>query len=609
MLSPGELEAVPAGISRLYRGLQLDIMRDIVERLSVNHDISRTADWEITRLYELGVAKEVIKRHIRRTLGLTADEINRIYAGILAEDYARYEPIYKRLGKSFIPFRENQQLQQLIGGVKKQTLGDFKNITQSLGFAVRHSDGTRTFQPLAKAYQATLDKAAFGMLSGVYDYNTMIKRAVKELTDSGLRAVDYTTEQDGDVLKIHSNRVEVAARRALMTGFHQVVAKITEDNAEQLGTNHFEVTYHRGARPTHQPWQGRVYTKEQLVTVCGYGEVDGLKGANCYHDFHLFFPGISKRLYTDEQLDRMNEEENTPKPYGDRQYTTYEALQRQRRMETALRRKREEIDLLEKGGAEENDILAAKAKYHALSDEYAKFSKAMHLPQQRERVSIDGRKGVNVSFGKSIANPENSGIMKAGSGDMALEYQRYGRNKNTLVNKTYIDSGEYRRKFDNATENASVNKTLYDSAKAALKHRSGTLYEDMYWIDGNSGKVVFSVTDSTLEEGIPNTDSIKRHVKSSGNIITLHSHPGSMPPSASDLNSNFFNNYKMGFVACHNGVVFGYTSNEEISETLYTMYINKFLNDGFDDFTAQMKTLQVLSQNYKIKIWEVSHNG
>ena len=98
-------------------------------------------------------------------------------------------------------------------------------------------------------------------------------------------------------------------------------------------------------------------------------------------------------------------------------------------------------------------------------------------------------------------------------------------------------------------------------------------------------------------------------VKASNNIITIHTHPGSMPPSASDLNSNFFNNYKMGFVACHNGKVFGYTSDEEINETLYTMYIQKFLNDGCDDFTAQMKTLQTLSQNYKIKIWEVSHNG
>lgn len=120
---------------------------------------------------------------------------------------------------------------------------------------------------------------------------------------------------------------------------------------------------------------------------------------SCYHSFHPFFPGISERLYTDEELDRMNEEENTPKEYKGRQYTTYEALQRQRRIESTLRRKREEIALLEKGGASEDDILAAKAKYHALSSEYAQFSKAMKLPQQRERVNISLFGGVDVKIG------------------------------------------------------------------------------------------------------------------------------------------------------------------------------------------------------------------
>ena len=248
-----------------------------------------------------------------------------------------------------------------------------------------------------------------GMLSGVYDYNTMIRKAVRELTESGLRAVDYYTEQGDGSMKIHTNRVEVAARRALMTGFNQVVAKATEENAEQLGADHFEVTYHRGARPTHQPWQGRVYTREQLVTVCGYGDVTGLKGANCYHDFHPFFEGISKRLYTDEELDRMNAEENTPKEYNGKQYTTYEALQRQRRIESTLRRKREEIELLEKGEANEDDINAVKAKYHALSDEYAEFSKAFDLPQQRERINIQRSGGVDVSFGKPLEKARKSG--------------------------------------------------------------------------------------------------------------------------------------------------------------------------------------------------------
>lgn len=379
--------------------MQLDILNDIVGRIAVNHDITRTADWEISRLYELGVAKEVIKRTVKRALRLTEAEIERIYDDILQEDYARYEPIYRQMGKSFIPYRENEQLQQLVEGIRKQTKGEFKNITQSLGFAIKRTDGTANFLPLAKAYQKTLDKAAFSMLSGVYDYNTVLKKAVRELTESGLRAVDYYTEQDDGSTKTHTNRVEVAARRALMTGFNQVVGKITEENAEKLGADRFEVTWHRGARPTHQPWQGRVYAKEELVTVCGYGDVAGLKGANCRHDFHPFFPGISKRLYTDEELDRMNAEENTPREYNGKQYTVYEATQRQRQLETKLRRKREEIELLENGGASEDDILAAKAKYHALSSEYAQFSKAMKLPQQRERVNISLFGGVDVKIG------------------------------------------------------------------------------------------------------------------------------------------------------------------------------------------------------------------
>lgn len=102
---------------------------------------------------------------------------------------------------------------------------------------------------------------------------------------------------------------------------------------------------------------------------------------------------------------------------------------------------------------------------------------------------------------------------------MALEYQRYGRNKETLVNKSYIDGGKYRRKFDVLTNNDDVNKALYDSAKTALKHRSGTLLEDMYWIDGNSGKVICSVTNSTRERSIVYTEKIRSTIKINQNIV------------------------------------------------------------------------------------------
>ena len=121
--------------------------------------------------------------------------------------------------------------------------------------------------------------------------------------------------------------------------------------------------------------------------------------------------------------------------------------------------------------------------------------------------------------------------MSLGSDDVALEYQRYGRNKETLINNTYIESGEYRRKFDSATDVPEVNRSIYQCSKAALKHRSGSVFEDMYWIDGKNGKVILSVTDSSDERAIIYTDNIKKTISGYNDIITVHSHPSSMPPS------------------------------------------------------------------------------
>ena len=87
-----------------------------------------------------------------------------------------------------------------------------------------------------------------------------------------------------------------------MTGFRQVQGKINEQVANELGTDSYEVSFHLGARPTHQVWQGRVYTYKELESVCGLGTVTGLHGANCYHDYTAFVPGVSVRNYTDEVI-------------------------------------------------------------------------------------------------------------------------------------------------------------------------------------------------------------------------------------------------------------------------------------------------------------------
>ena len=388
MFTPNEIEAIPIGLESQFKELENRIMQDIVRRLKNNgNEIIRSADWQIHRLSELGQSKAEIKQFISETLGLSDKEIDRIYSDILEHGYAHDAELYKSVGKEMLPFAENKQLQQLVAAVIAQTHEEMKNITQSLGFAVKQPDGTLKFHPIADYYQKTLDGAMLDITSGAFDYNTVLKRVVSEMTNSGLRSVDYASGW--------SNRVPVAARRALMTGFNQVVAKVNEDNAAELETDMYEVSWHSGARPSHW-WGGKWYTHDQLVSICGLGTVTGLCGANCYHDYSPVIPGVSEPTYTQEQLDEMNAKEREKHEFRGKEYNMYEATQRQRKLETAMRAQRQKIKLLSDGGADEEDIIIARAKYRVMSKEYTDFSKAMGLPQQRERVTIDGLGNIGV---------------------------------------------------------------------------------------------------------------------------------------------------------------------------------------------------------------------
>ncbi|MGN1113465.1 MAG: phage minor capsid protein, partial [Acutalibacteraceae bacterium] len=444
MFSPSYLEGIPIPLEKAFRELEIRIMEDIVRRLRNNAgEIIRSADWQIYRLHELGESKEAIREYIKDALSLSEKELEKIYSGPLAEGYAYDEALYKAVGKDFIRFEDNEPLQQLIRAIIKQTNSAFKNITQSLGFAVK-KNGATSFTPIADFYQNTLDGAVLDIASGAFDYNTVLKRTVKELTNSGLRTVDYASG--------YSSRVPVAARRAVMTGFNQTVARINDDNAKELETDTFEVTWHSGHRPSHW-WGGGWYTKQELESVCGLGSVDGLCGASCYHNYHSVIPGVSVPAYSAEELEQMRADELKTTEYDGKEYTKYEALQRQRRLETKMRAQRQEINLLKEGGADEDDIIAARCRYRGTSAEYVRFSEAMGIPQQRERVTIDGLGNIGVGKWKKtvekvnlddIIDLDDTAISKAiKSGKVELKINNGKQGKHIKGHNNFIEGRSY----------------------------------------------------------------------------------------------------------------------------------------------------------------------
>lgn len=408
-------EKLSQQIEKQFSDLEMRIMEDIVRRIQQAGKITSTADWQINRLVILGNSTEDIEKMIKEALDASYPDVFELYDQVIDWEYVRNKDLYEQINARYIPFEENGQLQQITNALIRQTNTDLQNITRSLGFYLDYGNGRRVLTPLAQVYQGYLDAACMDIVSGAFDYNSVLRRVVTQLTNSGLRQIDYASG--------YANRVNVAARRAVMTGITQLTGQISDFNAEALGTEYFEVAWHSGARPTHQVWQGKVYSREELVTVCGLGSVTGLEGVNCYHERYPFFHGISERQWSDEWLEKKNREENTPKEFGGKQYTLYEAKQRQRQMETTMRAQREKVQLLQAGDADPDEIMLARAKYQGQLDEYSRFSRKMNLKQERERIYVDGRGFIASNTKKQ--NARYSAEMIRNATRDANQYDRY----------------------------------------------------------------------------------------------------------------------------------------------------------------------------------------
>lgn len=429
-------------------------------------------------------------------------------------------------------------------------------------------------------YRKAIFNAQVAMNTGAVTYEKAVDIACKDMLNAGLNCVEYKNGARHTLSDYADMAVKTANKRAYLRG--------EGEKRAEWGVSLVVVNSRQGGCPDCAKYIGKVFIDDVYSNgKKSDGNYPLLSTAIKNGSFHPRCKDSTSTYYPElDDLDAPLSEDEIKE------------LDRQRGIEEKqqyAQRQAERFDRRAEYSLDEDNKRIAQTR----ADEW----------HDRADMLEEKAKKAGNSLPESVAKSQKTVIMKSGSDVVALENQRYGRNKSTLVNKTYVDSGEYKRKYDSATDNKEVNKSLYDCAKKALKHRSGTAFEDMYWIDGETGRVMLSVTDSADERTITYTDRIKKCIQTNNNVVTIHTHPSSMPPSIEDFNSCANNGYAKCFVACHNGVLYGYHSNEMINPKLYNLYIQKYMNGGFSEMEAQVKTIKKLSQSFDINFWEVSYNG
>lgn len=383
--SPELLDAMPEELAELFRSLEDTLLDEICSRLKLADQFNEVTVQDIRALRSHGIELKDIEKAIRKTTGISEKKLKELLDDVAERNQKYYTDL---IDLAHITQPETLVSIEDTWAIYEQTKQTMRNLTRSMGFLV---DAGRTMLPPAKAYQWCCDSAVMQIQSGAISYNQAIKSAVRQLAQSGLKVVDYESG--------HRDQIDVAARRAVMTGVNQICAKYTEQSAEYLETPYFEVSAHSGARDkpgpspwsSHKDWQGRVYSIRandiypSIYEVCGLGAVDGLEGANCRHQRFPWVEGVSERTYTDEQLAHIDD--GLGCTFDGKTYNAYEATQMQRRIERTIRKQKRLKNAYSVAGLEE-DATAANIKLRRLNAKYKEFSKAAGLSEQPERLKV-----------------------------------------------------------------------------------------------------------------------------------------------------------------------------------------------------------------------------
>lgn len=380
---PEVLDALPEELAELYRGLEDTLLMEICSRLKLRDELNEVTVQDIKALRSHGIDLKEIEKAIRQTTGISEKKLNELIDDVVDRNQKYYTEV---IDLARVTQPETLVDAATVDAIKRQTHDTFRNLTASMGFLV----GNTMLKP-ARAYQWALDNAEMQIQSGAISYNQAIANVVRQLADSGIRVVDYESG--------HRDFIDVAARRAVMTGVNQICAKYTEQSAQYLETPHFEVSAHAGARDkpgpspwsSHKDWQGKVYSIRagdiypSIYDVCGLGAVDGLEGANCRHRRNVWVEGVSERTYTDEQLAHIDDDLGCD--FDGKKYTAYEATQMQRRVEREARKLKREKAAYKAAGLHEDET-AVNIRLRRLNAKYKAFSVAAGLPEQRERMKV-----------------------------------------------------------------------------------------------------------------------------------------------------------------------------------------------------------------------------
>lgn len=504
MLSPEYLWSVADPIVDIWEELNREMIKDICERLmsadlyDYKH-LPGAARYEAWLSNQYGMHYEEMVKVIAKLTKKSEAEVKKLFeeAGLLSLE--NDQMIYDNHDIPMVDIRNNSSLLQMISEMYSRTNGELKNYTRT------------TLQNMPDGFYTTMDRAYTAVASGVESYSKAISDAVEELAKEGTH-VTYPTG--------HKDTIEVAVRRAVLTGLNQGAALISLQNAIDNGFEYVVVDAHMGARvndtdkiANHAGWQGKIFkiegaTREHgnLKEETGFpGNPLGLCGYNCRHNFYPYTLGDPNPFEKDIPDEQKNRD-------------AYENSQKQRYMERKIRESK-------------RNLLGLQTCIDNCKDEKAKFELQQEYNKKADRLQKQN-KAYKEFCEKNGLKTEQERLKAAGWNRKSADYARSGAKQYKDAGKLGARSVGYGEKvyFDenkgytvNVPEfSEEINTAVSEAAKKVAEVGSNARYEYASIIDMDTGSEVYFGTSEDRSSVNSYYNFLRGH--KDGKYIMVHNH-------------------------------------------------------------------------------------
>lgn len=385
LLNESWIEGLPDPIVENLEALNRYVVLRVCERIRKIGDIGAADAHRLKSAVEYAAGDlRAIEAEIARITKQNVKDIDVLFEEVAAENLD-FASVYF-VARDMDPIQNYAQvaaLDSLVRAVKAQAMDGLTNISNTHMIGFKDKTG---FKPLRESYIRAIDRAIYFVQTGAVDYSTAIRETVRDMARSGLRV----TFESG-----YSRRLDSQARMNILEGVRRLNGEMMRETGRRFGADGVEISAHALCAPDHIDIQGRQYRKAEWDRKNG-GLQRPIGTLNCHHFATPIIYGVSRPVYSEKELSEINRRSSETVEWKGREMTRYEASQKQRQLETAIRYAKDERDAMTAAG-DKLGAAQARKKSAALGREYKAFCEKTGLTPRLERTrSMTGPTVVRV---------------------------------------------------------------------------------------------------------------------------------------------------------------------------------------------------------------------